>query len=94
MCGHESSPFSRKSDFVVARRSSGSNEGSDRISPKIEIADEIMFTALRLAKAGFFGGDPAKVLTAPVDIVESVIAYEQFEADYKTEYISLNKPAS
>ena len=53
-----------------------------------------MFTALRLAKAGFFGGDPAKVLTAPVDIVESVIAYEQFEADYKTEYISLNKPAS
>lgn len=49
-----------------------------------------MFTAIRLAKAGYFGGNPQNVLTSPVDIVESVIDYEQFEADYHEEYMALN----
>lgn len=53
-----------------------------------------MFVALRLAKAGYFGGDPLQILRARADIVESIIEYEQFEADYQSEYIALNKASS
>lgn len=49
--------------------------------------------ACRLAKAGYFGGDPAAVLRAPVDMVQSIIEYEGFEADYESEYIAINQPA-
>jgi len=31
-------------------------------------------------------------LQARVDIVESIIAYEQFEVDYEKAYIALNTP--
>lgn len=50
-----------------------------------------MFVALRLARAGYFSGDPMQVLNAPVDVVQDAIAFEAFETDYKTEYSLLNK---
>lgn len=50
-----------------------------------------MFWAIRLAKAGYFGGDPQNVLTARVSIVQGVIEYETFESDYQAEYLALNK---
>jgi hypothetical protein len=46
---------------------------------------------MRIAKAGYFGGDPNQVMRAPADIVESVLDYEAFESDYQNEYLALNK---
>lgn len=47
---------------------------------------------MRLAKLGYFGGDPAKVMEASVDVVQAILEYETFEADYVTEEMALNKP--
>lgn len=52
-----------------------------------------MLVAVRLAKQGYYDGDPQKVLNAPVDVVEAIISYENFEIDYKEEYLRLNKKA-
>lgn len=46
---------------------------------------------MRLAKAGYFGGDPVAVMNAPVDVVQSILDYEIFEGDYKAEYAELNR---
>lgn len=51
-----------------------------------------MFIACRLAKAGFFNGDPEQVLNSPASIVEAAIAYETFESDYAKQYEDLNAP--
>jgi hypothetical protein len=48
--------------------------------------------ALRLAKGGWWGGDPEKVMEAPVDAVLEAAAYESFQAEYESELIRLNKP--
>ena len=63
----------------------------NRKLPKTRIDDEIRFVAIRLAKAGYFGGDPAEVMAAPVDIVEAIVSYEIFEAEFERAYIDLNK---
>lgn len=47
--------------------------------------------ALKLAKDGWWGGDPGKVLAAPVDEVLDAFAYESFRADYESEMIRLNR---
>lgn len=47
--------------------------------------------ALRLAKDGWWGGDPGKVLAAPVEEVLEAVAYEGFVSDYERELIRLNK---
>jgi len=36
-----------------------------------------------LAKSGYFGGDPHRVLHSPIDIVMNVIHFERFEYDYE-----------
>lgn len=51
-----------------------------------------MFLAVRLAKEGYFGGDPSRVLKARVDVVQSILEYENFEADYVREEAALNQP--
>lgn len=48
--------------------------------------------ALRLAKDGWWGGDPGKVMDAPVEEVLDVIAYDTFRAEYENELFRLNKP--
>lgn len=47
--------------------------------------------ACRLAKAGYFGGNPSKVLRAPVDVVMDVMAFEAFEVNYEKAYEALNR---
>ena len=47
--------------------------------------------ALRLAKAGWFGGDPEKVLEAPGDIVLAILQYETFSAQYERRFIEINR---
>jgi hypothetical protein len=44
-----------------------------------------------LAKAGFFGGNPEHVLSAPVAVVQAILDYEEFASDYEAEYLALNK---
>ena len=50
-----------------------------------------MFVALRIAKAGYYSGDPQKVLEARVDYVLSILEYESFNSDYERVYTELNK---
>lgn len=49
-----------------------------------------MFLAIRLAKEGYFNGNPQEVLNAPVDVVQAIIEYGGFASDYESEYVSLN----
>lgn len=46
--------------------------------------------ALALARAGFGGGDPERILGMRVDIVIAMTQYEAFRADYEKEYIRIN----
>lgn len=47
--------------------------------------------ALRLARAGYCGGDPEKVLRMRADTVLAMLAYEKFKDDYERAYIDLNR---
>lgn len=47
--------------------------------------------ALRLAKAGYMGGDPHKVLGSPVDVVISMLQYENFLGDYERTWVHMNR---
>ena len=44
-----------------------------------------------LAKAGYFGGDPSKVLEAPADIVQATLEFEAFEAERELAFRILNE---
>lgn len=50
-----------------------------------------MVIAVKLAKAGYYGGDPQAVLRAPADIVLAALQYEAFSSDYERTYMELNK---
>lgn len=45
---------------------------------------------VKLAKQGYYGGDPDKVGKAPVTTVLNILCYETFEADYKLASKELN----
>jgi hypothetical protein len=47
--------------------------------------------ALRLASAGWWEGNPEKVMQAPADLVMGAMQYEAFRADYEKAYIEINK---
>lgn len=38
---------------------------------------------MRIAKEGYYGGDPQKVLEAPVDMVMTLIEYTLFQNEYE-----------
>jgi hypothetical protein len=42
----------------------------------------VIFIALKLAKAGWMGSDPAHVLKADLDVVLNMLYYEGYEHDY------------
>lgn len=65
--------------------------GSHGRKPRITIENEALFIALRLAKIGFYGGNPERILKAPVDIVLRMLDYEQFEADLSKAYEDIAK---
>lgn len=51
-----------------------------------------MTMALRLAKSGWWNGDPMAVLRAPADAVVLAAQYDNFKSDYESEMMKLNKP--
>ena len=50
--------------------------------------------ALRLAKAGYYGGDPGRVKEAPVGDVLNALSYEGFADLYSEVEYELNKPSA
>ena len=44
-----------------------------------------------MAREGYGGGDPEKVMQMPVGIVLAMIQYERFRDDYESAYIALNR---
>lgn len=47
--------------------------------------------ALKLAKAGWWGGDPGKIMRAPSSEVLAVVEYQAFVSDYEQASLELNK---
>lgn len=47
--------------------------------------------ALRLAREGYGGGDPEKVLQMRADVVMAAVAYEVFRSDFQRTTFDLNK---
>jgi len=47
--------------------------------------------ALRLAKAGYYGGDPGAIKRAPVDDVLNVLSYDVFLSEYDSVEYEINK---
>lgn len=46
---------------------------------------------MRLAKAGYYSGDPKKILEAPIDMVMGILDYESFEHDLSEAYAEIRK---
>lgn len=44
-----------------------------------------MFVVLRIANSGYWGGDPEKILKAPVDIVMKTLLYDVEIGKYEAE---------
>lgn len=54
------------------------------IRPRTRItADPVLTVAIRLARAGYCGGDPERVLDLPARIVVPMLDYERFLDDYQ-----------
>jgi len=49
--------------------------------------------ALRLAKEGYLGGDPIRILQYPADMVLAMVEYSGFLIDYRDTYMRLNEPS-
>lgn len=47
--------------------------------------------ALRLAAAGYYGGDVERVLAARGDLVLAALQYEVFKGEYEDVFVELNK---
>lgn len=46
---------------------------------------------MRISKAGYFGGDPSKVMDAPAYMVLNILNFEAFEKEYETAFTHLNR---
>jgi hypothetical protein len=50
-----------------------------------------LIIALKIAKMGYYGGNPENVLKARIDMVVSIMEYEKYTIDYENTYWELNK---
>ena len=87
----KSCTFFRQSRFRVVRTGNGKSGSDKKRTPRIEITDSVHFLAVKLAKLGYFNGNPKEVLQAPLNIVLDILDYEDFEKDYIDEYDRLNR---
>lgn len=56
--------------------------------------DRETLVALRLAREGFAGGEPSRILELPTDQVIEMLEFVQFQSDYETTVMELNRPPS
>lgn len=68
-----------------------SRTSSSGKQPKITINDTVAYWAIKLAKAGYYGGNPELVKQAPVDMVLQILQYERFETDLQVAYRKLSE---
>jgi hypothetical protein len=61
------------------------------IYPKIDIKNETNFFAIKVAKAGFYSGNPELVKKASVAEIIRILQYGIFEDDWQNFYNELNK---
>lgn len=47
--------------------------------------------ALRLAKGGWWNGDPGKIMQAPADEVMAALHYEEFQSKFESAVVDLNR---
>lgn len=50
--------------------------------------------ALRLAKSGYWQGDPGLIMKAPANLVLAALQYEDFVSDFERATFDLNKGES
>lgn len=81
-------PFFQKDFFYV--KAVGEIDGRKQPIVKVNVEEEY-YIALKLAKEGYGGGDPEKILNMRVDLVLMMWQYEIFQADYEKAYIHINK---
>ena len=81
-------PFFQASPFIVRNKQSGSG---DWRKPEIHIGDDLRFLRVKIAKLGYYSGDPHKVGEATVTDVLDILSYEAFEADYTETERELNR---
>jgi len=55
--------------------------------------EDSLMVALRLAKEGYLGGDPIRILQYPADMVLAMVEYSGFLIDYRDTYMRLNEPS-
>lgn len=60
------------------------------MTPKLKIEDDALFTAIDLAKKGYYQGNPDLILNAPVSMIKSIEQFEKLETDYIETYRNLN----
>lgn len=61
--------------------------------PRVTVRlDDGLMIALKLARAGYGGGDPMRIMEWPADIVVAALQYEKFRGDYEQAYLNLNYP--
>ena len=79
--------FYQSSCFVVKKLTTR----SEQVKPKTKIdCQDTDLIVLRLAKAGYGGGNPEVIENMSVDWVLKMFHYENFCNDYESEYMNLN----
>ena len=86
-------PFFQKPSFEIVRTPNISKEGKEPTrKPKVKSSlDEADNICLKLAKAGYKGGDPELIGMMNPYWVIKMIEYESFCGEYEEEYINLNQ---
>lgn len=59
--------------------------------PKIRIDNYVAYWSCRLAKSGYYSGNPEQIMSARSDVVMHIIHYEIFDSDLNSAYRELNK---
>jgi len=81
--------FFRINPFVVKNKIADKNYRIPSVDIDPEHADAII--VLRLAKAGYWNGDPERIRDAPVESVLEAIWFEGFSSQYENAMFELNK---
>ena len=61
--------------------------------PRVNIDDTVAFYSVKLAKLGYYGGNPELIRQAPLTMVMDIINYENFASDLQAAYRGLNDVA-